>query len=288
MKTPSSIDAVAKETIKLSKSQGAFEVPACEFYRKTGLFRGNRLVVSLTSSKSTTSGVTRTVSEELLSYYSDVIEEKIKSPPVTSDSDEQVKTMSLDEWDVETFNMALQWMYSGNVIISKSSKSFDQVRSYIQFFKIVKALKLDGSLEMVKQNLKNALIAATEKEDDEDEDAFTCNSTFKEVLKDAFANPVDESVRELLASFLVEPYAKHLLTADTANVKSTAKTFKDLFNEVDGLELRVLRFVASLLNDMALGKPDSGGFSRLSMHCPLTGKKFATGSVFKRAIVGAK
>ncbi|CAD6448062.1 46c836e4-0b56-4a0e-9e3f-d025cc3f91ed [Sclerotinia trifoliorum] len=90
--------------------------------------------------------------------------------------------MALDEWDAETFDMALQWMYSGNVIISKSSKPFDQVRSYIQFFKIVKALELDGSLQMVEQNLKNTLIAAAEKEDDEDGDAFNCNSTFKEVL----------------------------------------------------------------------------------------------------------
>ncbi|KAJ8070416.1 hypothetical protein OCU04_000790 [Sclerotinia nivalis] len=308
MKPPSNIDAVAKKTIRVNGLKAIFEVPACEFYKTTGLFQGDKLVISLASSESKTGKVTRTVSQELLFYYSGVCVEKASSLSVGSDSDEEqtnhTSKIALDEWDAETFDMALQWMHTGNVITNiKSSKPFEQVRSYIQFFKIAKALELEGSLKMVEQNLKNALIAATEKKDDEDtknnkdngvnrvnedEDAFDCNPTFKETLKDAFTHPIDESARELLASFLVEPYVKHLLNAEPANAKPTAKKFKDLFKAVDGLELKVLRYVASLLDGMTLGKPESGDFSPLSMRSPLTGKRFKTGSTFKRTVVAAK
>lgn len=181
--------------------------------------------------------------------------------------------MELNEWDASTFDMALQWMYIGNVIPDVDpSKPFEEVQSYVQFFRIAEALKLSGSFKLVEQKLRAALIVAQEKHDDgKEDDITTCNPVFKETLKVAFTNPVRQSVRELLASFFVESYANHLLCPD----KTTAITFNDLFKMVEGLELEVLRLVGSSLKTISLKKPKDE-LSTVLLLCPLTDMKFET------------
>lgn len=269
------------------------------------LFRGALACVSLAPSKNQDRENTRLVPAALLRYYSTVCDEKLSLSPTVSATDldhinEQTRhglVMKLDECDIETFDMVLQWMYTGNVIINSESPKhsstsielsnlFETIQSYIQFFKIAKVLQLKGSFKMVEEDLRDTLIAAAEKERSEDYDAFTCHPLFKTTLADAFTNPVDESIRELLASFLVEPYINYLLSDDSPPV--LAKTFEDLFQEVEGFELKLSRLVCSALNGLSLGKRKTDGFCAVSMRSPLTGSKFNTGCTLKVDVVAPK
>lgn len=185
----------------------------------------------------------------------------------------KLDAIDLHEWDTSTFDMAIQWMYTGNVIPDiDSSQCFEQVHSYVQFFKIAEALHLSGSFKLVEQKLRAALIAAQDKIYDDSENQFTCDPTFKAALKDAFTHPVIKGFREVLASFFVEFYASHLFCPGV----TTAIIFRDLFNEIEGLELGVLRLVGSSLETIGLKKPNSEKHSAVTLVCPLTGKKFGT------------
>ncbi|TGO54142.1 hypothetical protein BOTNAR_0276g00020 [Botryotinia narcissicola] len=181
--------------------------------------------------------------------------------------------------------MALQWMYTGNVVISLvKPKPFEAIRLYIQFFMIAKALKLKGSYSNVEKSLTAELATASEKEIDEDdkdknEKSSIISTAFKEILKDAFAYTIEGRTRELLASFLLKPYVKHLLCSDTNATKT--KEFKELFQEIEGLELDVLRLVGGSLSSLSMGKLDSDGYSRSTLWCPLTELRFDTGSMYK-------
>ncbi|KAB8302828.1 hypothetical protein EYC80_006170 [Monilinia laxa] len=266
-----------------------FEVPARAFYDKIGLFKGDVIIVYLAPSGNETSNTTRLVPQDLISYYSKICERKIEFSSSRSESDEELihinekddhsqstrtlGMMELNEWDARTFDMALQWMYIGNVIPDTDPcQPFEEVKSYVQFFRIAEALKLSGSFKLVEQKLRAALIVAQEKHDDENEDdIFTCNPVFKETLQVAFTNPIKKSVRELLASFLVESYANYLLCPD----KTTARTFNDLFKTVECLELEVLRLVGSSLKTISLKKPKNG-LSTVLLLCPLADMKFET------------
>ncbi|QSZ28646.1 hypothetical protein DSL72_003145 [Monilinia vaccinii-corymbosi] len=270
-----------------------FEVTADAFYGKIGLFKGDGVLVSLAPSGSETSKTTRLLPQALLFSYSKVCEGKIEFSASGSDSvDEVIHTsekdsnaqctrkpgvIDLNEWDAETFDMALQWMYTGTVVLkSEPSNPFKEVRSCVQFFKIANALQLSGSFKLVEQKLRAALIAAQVKHNDENQDVFTCNPVFKEALRVAFTNPMSGFVRELLASFFVESYANCLLCPD----KITARTFGDLFETIEGLEIEVLRLVGSSLKSIFLGKA-RGGRSRVFLLCPLTETEFGTVKEFK-------
>ncbi|KAF7958513.1 hypothetical protein EAE96_002056 [Botrytis aclada] len=246
-----------------------FEVPACEFYERNALFHGGGMVhVILGPSKGEMGNKERVISRNVLSYYSKVCEEKIELFPSKSDKisvdangqNHNNTVLELNEWDTETFDMALQWMYTGNVIIDIAKpEPFDAIRLYIQLFKIAKALELKGSYSNVEKALKAELAAASEKgddeddEDDEDEDDKSpiISPAFKEILKDAFAYTIDRRAREILVSFLLKPYAKHLFCSDANATK--AKEFKKLFEEIEGLELDVLRLVGALLSSLSMG-----------------------------------
>ncbi|KAF7919537.1 uncharacterized protein EAE98_009377 [Botrytis deweyae] len=271
-----------------------FEVPACEFYKRSALFHGGDMVeVVLEPSKGETGNEKRVVSCTVLSYYSKICEEKLRlfrskgdrdSDDVNGQSNHNA-ILELNQWDVETFDMALQWMYTGNIVIHLADpKPFEAIRLYIQFFKIAKALELKGSYSNVERNLTVELATASaeeydEDDEDEDEKSSIISSAFKEILKDAFAYPIEKQIRELLASFLLKPYVKHLLCSDTNATK--AKEFKKLFEEIEGLELDVLRLVGGSLSSLSMGKVDSDGYSRSTMWCPLTELRFDTGSVYK-------
>ncbi|KAF7892648.1 uncharacterized protein EAF02_000186 [Botrytis sinoallii] len=273
-----------------------FEVPACEFYKRCALFHGGDMVeVILEPSKGETGNEKRVVSCTVLSYYSKICEEKLRlfrskddrdSDDVNGQSNHNA-ILELNQWDVETFDMALQWMYTGNIVIHLAEpKPFEAIRLYIQFFKIAKALELKGSHSNVERNLTVELATASgeecdeeDEDEDEEEKSSIISSAFKEILKDAFAYPIEGRIRELLASFLLKPYVKHLLCSDTDATK--AKEFKKLFEEIEGLELDVLRLVGGSLSSLSMGKVDSDGYSRSTMWCPLTELRFDTGSVYK-------
>ncbi|CCD54994.1 hypothetical protein ACHAO1_008213 [Botrytis cinerea] len=263
-----------------------FEVPACEFYERSTLFHGGDMVhIILGPSKGETGNVKRMVSRAVLSYYSKVCERKLGLFGKISDTDANGQNhnnaiLELNEWNTETFDMALQWMHTGNIIIDiAKSQPFEAIRLFIQFFKIAKALELEGSYLNVVKNFTAELSAASEKEYDEDEKSPIINPTFEEILKDAFAHPIDGRVRELLASFLLKPYVKHLLCSDTSKTK--AKEFKKLFEEVEGLELDVLRLVGESLSSLSMGKVDGDGYSTSTMWCPLTELRFDTGTMYE-------
>ncbi|THV54956.1 hypothetical protein BGAL_0017g00040 [Botrytis galanthina] len=271
-----------------------FEVPACEFYKRSALFHGGDMVkIILGPSKGETGNKERVVSRTVLCYYSKVCEEKLRLFRNGSDRDSvdvndqshNNAVLDLNEWDVETFDMALQWMYTGNIVIDLAKpKPFEAVRLYIQFFKIAKALELRGSYSNVEKTLTAELAAVSEKEYDEDdkdkdENSSIISPAFKEILKDAFAYTIEGHARELLASFLLKPYVKHLLCSD-ANATKT-KEFKKLFEEIEGFELDVLRLVGGSLSSLSMGKLDSDGYSRSTMWCPLTELRFDTGSMYK-------
>ncbi|ESZ98842.1 hypothetical protein SBOR_0700 [Sclerotinia borealis F-4128] len=252
-------------TLTGDSNKALFETPAGAFYGKLDLLKGDGVLVSLAPSGSEAKKTTRLIPQALLFYYSSVCEEKFGSSLRKSDSNEELidinerdnphnlGVIDLCEWDAEAFDMALQWMYTGNVNPDiDASKHFDEIKSY---------------------KLRYALIAAKEKRDHDNNGLFTCNPVFKETLQDAFTQPINSVVRELLASFLVESYAKHLFCPDDTR---TAKNFKDLFKAVDCLELEVLRLVALSLEDIALSKPKSDGFSVVRLLCPLTGERFKT------------
>ncbi|KAF7906093.1 hypothetical protein EAF00_000372 [Botryotinia globosa] len=249
--------------------------------------------IILGPSKGETGNKERVVPRTVLCYYSKVCEEKLRL--IRSESDEDsVDTndqsyndavLDLNEWDVETFDMALQWMYTGNVVINLAKpKSFEATRLYIQFFKITKALELKGSYSNVEKALAAELTASSGKEYDEDDKDKNKKSSiispaFKEILKDAFAYTIEGRTRELLASFLLKPYVKYLLCSDTNATKT--KEFKELFQEIEGLELDVLRLVGGSLSSLSMGKLESDGYSRSTMWCPLTELRFDTGSMYK-------
>ncbi|KAF5878624.1 uncharacterized protein Bfra_000791 [Botrytis fragariae] len=303
-KASSNIGIMVLNTNSSVVCKAPFEVPACEFYERSALFHGGDMVrVILGPSKDETGNKERVVPRTVLCYYSKVSEEKLRLFRNKSDGDSvdangqdhNNAVMDLNEWDTETFDMAIQWMYTGNVIIDIAKpKPFDAIRLYIQFFKIAKALELKGSYSNVERNLKAELAAASEKEydeddededdedeDDEDEDdkSPVISPALKEILKDAFAYPLDRWIRELLASFLLKPYVKHLLCSNTDATK--AKEFKKLFKEIEGLELDVLRLVSGSLSSLSMGKVDGEGYSTSTMWCPLTELRFDTGSMYK-------
>ncbi|TGO54506.1 hypothetical protein BCON_0106g00230 [Botryotinia convoluta] len=294
IKASSNIGIMVSDTDSSVVCKAPFEVSACEFYERSALFHGGDMVkVILGPSKGETGNKERVVPRTLLSYYSKVCEEKLRlfrSKSDKSSVDANVQNhnnavLELNEWDIETFDMALQWMYTGNVIIDIAKlKPFDAIRLYIQFFKIAKALELKGSYSHVEKALRAELAAASEKEydeDDEDEDdkSPVISPALKEILKDAFAYTIDGRTRELLASFLLKPYVKHLLCSNTNATK--AKEFKKLFEEIKGLELDVLRLVGGSLSSLSMGKLDNDGYSRSTMWCPLTELRFDTGSMYK-------
>ncbi|KAF7913766.1 uncharacterized protein EAF01_000172 [Botrytis porri] len=72
---------------------------------------------------------------------------------------------------------------------------------------------------------------------------------------------------------------RHLLCSDTNATK--AKQFKKLFEEIEGLEVDVLRLVGGSLSSLSMGKVDGEGYSRSSMWCPLTELRFDTGCMYK-------
>lgn len=249
--------------------------------------------VILGPSKGETGNKERVVSRTVLCYYSKVCEEKLRlfrngSDRDSADVNDQSHNnavLDLNEWDVETFDMALQWMYTGNIVIDLAKPTpLEAIRLYIQFFKIAKALELRGSYSNVEKTLTAELAAVSEKEYDEDdkdkdEKSSIISPAFKEILKDAFAYTIEGHARELLVSFLLKPYVKHLLCSD-ANATKT-KEFKKLFEGIEGLELDVLRLVGGSLSSLSMGKLDSDGYSRSTMWCPLTELRFDTGSMYK-------
>ncbi|TEY70385.1 hypothetical protein BOTCAL_0105g00270 [Botryotinia calthae] len=265
-----------------------FEVPACEFYERSALFHGGDMVrIILGPSKGEAGNVKRVVPRAVLSYYSKICEKKLGlfgkiSDTHSIDANGQTHNdviLELNEWDAETFDMALQWMHTGNIIIDiAKSQPFEAIRLFIQFFKIAKALELEGSYLDVEKNFTAELAAASKKEYDEDEKSPMISPIFKEILKDAFAHPIGRRVRELLASFLLKPYVKHLLCSDT-NAKK-AKEFKELFEEVEGIELDVLRLVGGSLSSLSMGKVGGDGYSTSTMWCPLTELRFDTETLY--------
>ncbi|TGO07773.1 hypothetical protein BTUL_0248g00160 [Botrytis tulipae] len=293
-KASSNIGIMIIDTSSSDVCKAPFEVPACEFYRRSALFHGGDMIkIILGPSKGETGNKERVVPRTVLCYYSKVCEEKLRL--IRSESDEDSfdandqshnnAVLDLNEWDVETFDMALQWMYTGNVVINLAKpKPFEAIRLYIQFFRIAKASKLKGSYSNVEKSLTAELAAASGREYDEDdkdknEKSSIISPAFKEILKDAFAYTIEGRTRELLASFLLKPYIKHLLCSDTNTTKT--KEFKELFEEIEGLELDVLRLVGGSLSSLSMGKLDSDGYSRSTMWCPLTELRFDTGSVYK-------
>ncbi|KAI9650151.1 hypothetical protein NHQ30_000164 [Ciborinia camelliae] len=290
---------MAEKTVGVN--QALFEIPASGFYSKIGLFQGDMVTVSLypTSHYSEHSKTIRLVPRALLFYYSKFCEEKARLSPIGSESDgepihiggglfhirqkdDPSKPVGIDLLSIKTeaFDMALQWMYTGNVIPDiDSSKPFGEVQSYIQFFIAAEMLQLPGPFMIVEQKLKDALIAARKKEY-ENKLPLTCNPVFKEMLRFVFVETTSSKniLRELLASFFVESYAKHLFCPD---MTTTANHFKDLFKSIDGLELEVLRLVGSSLEGMSLGRPKSDGFSAVRLLCPLTEEDFKTEMMLK-------
>ncbi|TGO28969.1 hypothetical protein BPAE_0020g00140 [Botrytis paeoniae] len=293
-KASSNIGIMVPDTDSSIEFKAPFEVPVCEFYERSALFYGGNMVhVILGPSKGETGNKERVVSRNVLSYYSKVCEEKLglfrdKSDGDSIDTNGQNHNnavLELNKWDIETFDMALQWMYTGNVIIDIAKlKPFDAIRLYIRFFKIAKALELQSSYSNVEKNLTAELAATSgeeydEDDEDEDEKSSIISPAFKEILKDAFENPLEGRTRELLASFLLKPYVKHLLCSDTNATK--AKEFKKLFEEIKGLELDVLRLVGGSLSSLSMGRVDGDGYSRSTMWCPLMELRFDTGSMYK-------
>ncbi|KAK6614461.1 hypothetical protein H4I96_00782 [Botrytis cinerea] len=246
-----------------------FEVPACEFYERSTLFHGGDMVhIILGPSKGETGNVKRMVSRAVLSYCSKVCERKLGLFGKISDTDANGQNhnnaiLELNEWNTETFDMALQWI---NPVV-------------YSIFQDCQGIGTRGLLLECGKNFTAELSAASEKEYDEDEKSPIINPTFEEILKDAFAHPIDARVRELLASFLLKPYVKHLLCSDTSKTK--AKVFKKLFAEVEGLELDVLRLVGESLSSLSMGKVDGDGYSTSTMWCPLTELRFDTGTMYE-------
>ncbi|TGO35578.1 hypothetical protein BHYA_0153g00120 [Botrytis hyacinthi] len=293
-KASSNIGIMITDTNSSDVCKAPFEVPACEFYKRSMLFHGGDMVkVVLGPSKGETGNKERVVPRTVLSYYSKVCEEKLRLLRSESDEDSvnandqshNTAVLDLNEWDVETLDMALQWMYTGNIVIDLAKpKSFEAIRLYIQFFKIAKALELKGSYSNVEKTLTAELTAASEKEYDEDDkdkdkESSIISPAFKEILKDAFAYTIEGRARELLARFLLKPYVKYLLCSDTNATKTNE--FKKLFKEIEGLELDILRLVGGSLSSLSMGKLDSNGYSRSTMWCPLTKSRFDTGSIYK-------
>ncbi|TGO89163.1 hypothetical protein BPOR_0122g00110 [Botrytis porri] len=146
-----------------------FEVPACEFYERSALFHGGDMVkVILGPSKDETNNKERVkVCEEKFELFQSKSDE---SSVNANDQHHNDAVLDLNEWDVETFDMALQWMYTGNVVVNITKpKPFEVIRLYIQFFKIAKALDFQGSYSNIEKNLTAELAAASEEEYDEDD-----------------------------------------------------------------------------------------------------------------------
>ncbi|KAF7937710.1 uncharacterized protein EAE97_007506 [Botrytis byssoidea] len=277
-KASSNIGIMITDTNSSDVCKAPFEVPACEFYKRSALFHGGDMVKVISGhSKGESGNKERLVPRTVLCYYSKVCEEKLSlfrnesggDSVNASDQSHNNAVLDLNEWDVETFDMALQWMYTGNVVINLAKpKPFEAIRLYIQFFKIAKALKLKGSYSNVEKALIAELAATSEKEFDEDdkdknEKSSIISPAFKEILKDAFAYTIEGRTRELLASFLLKPYVKHLLCSDTDATKT--KEFKELFQEIEGLELDVLKLVGRSLSGLSMGKLDSNGYLKSTM-----------------------